>query len=119
MRSNMAAGMPTPLSVTVYPQIGAGIDLRNLVPHLIVDVDVGKAYGEDAPFFPHGVGGVGCQVHQYLMKLGGIGEDRGLGVDFLLDGDGCRPGYPPPPSSELGEAASQDAFFPHPPAFDR
>ena len=55
--------------------------LRRL-PHLA------QGNGENPALFLHGMVGVGAEIHDNLMDLGGIRQHRPLGVDIVLDLDG-------------------------------
>ena len=52
------------------------------------DVDGFNADGERAAVEPHGVGGVGPEVEQYLVNLRGVAEDvRAVGCEVVFDRD--------------------------------
>lgn len=49
--------------------------------------------GQLAAAFPHGMKGIGAEIHHDLMNLGGVGpDDARLAGELLAHADGCREG---------------------------
>ena len=61
---------------------------------ILVEQRILQSQGEGAPLGPHGVGGIGAQIHDDLMQLGGIRHYIGLGLNIVDDFDGGRQGGP-------------------------
>ena len=40
------------------------------------EMDIFQSHRQYPPLFTHGVGRIGAEVHQHLVKLGGIGDDQ-------------------------------------------
>ena len=82
-------------SGVAYPQaqIGSGLQLLQFgAPLRPAEGYLRKTQGQLAASL-HGVQGIGAQVHEHLVELGGIGQHRALGSgDARGDGNGRRKG---------------------------
>ena len=55
------------------------------------DAEIAQFDVEHPALLPHGIGGIGAEVHEDLLHLDGIGEDQArLAFDVDPDADGRR-----------------------------
>ncbi len=81
-----AAGIPHG-----QPHLGAGLQF-GMIGHRL-RIRITQAHFKDPALLPHGMGRVGDEVHQQLIDLDGITENRcGFRFDLPSNFDGCGQG---------------------------
>ena len=60
------------------------------VKSVFINLDIRQLDCQYAPFFPHGISGIGAKIHQKLMNMSCIRHHQRIALDFLAYGDGRR-----------------------------